>query len=116
MSTQKTSNVTAGKVVSAVQHFTNEDATNKKFNISADIKIFNENGKYVVTAIEAGQLSKIDNQATASCGDFNSNHPTQFHFNSYGLSPEETKEAALAVVDFISEVTETVSKSSTVNE
>lgn len=116
MSTQKTSNVTAGEVVSAVQNFTNEDATNKKFNLSADVRYNNENGKAVVASIENGQISKLDNQS-ASCGSFSCGaNMAWFNFGATGLSPEEIKEAAIAVVDFISEVTDAVSKKSTVNE
>ena len=100
----KNSNVTFGDFVSATRAVSNKDATDKKFNINANVKV--ANGQ--VTGFENGFLTNVENP-TLGNGSFNSGENfSHFGFNCNNFTPEQIKEAVTAIVDFCLEVIDSI--------
>lgn len=96
--------VTAGDVVSATVKYTNKDNADRKFDISADVNI--SNGK--VTNFNNGELRKKDSSEFSNANFNSSGDNAYFNYNCNNLSEEESKEAFVAIYDFISDVNRSV--------
>lgn len=93
--------VTAGEVVSSTRKYSNTEDGKRVFDIKADVNI--SNGK--VTNFSNGSLVKRDKPDHEGNANFSSGIDyNYFSFNSGNLSAEETKEAVLAVLQFMSDV------------